>query len=90
MAKTRHIQQQMNRRSINDRMLYMIEQFGVNNGDKIILNRKACQSIESELRRLLSDITKLQGRGGAVLVSAGGDLITTYTLDSYRRGKQHH
>ena len=47
MAKTRHIARRMSQRGIKSEVLDMVSKFGVRDGDKLILNRKACQASAS-------------------------------------------
>jgi len=85
MAKTRHIQQRMNQRGIKSEMLDIVQQFGMWQGDKCILNRKACNDVLSELDKIRRDVIKMKEKGGLVLVHDDGADITTYALESYKR-----
>lgn len=85
MARTRHINRRMSQRGIRLEVLDMVSKFGVRNGDKLILNRKACQAIRSTLDQLKRTIGEIEETGGYVLVNANGNDITTYRLDSYVR-----
>ena len=85
MAKTRHIQGRMSQRGIHDSMLELVRQFGVDQGDKCILNKKGCNAVLRELDRMRKDLIKMQEKGGVVLVGDGATEITTYRLDSYTR-----
>ena len=85
VAKTRHIQQRMSQRGINSEMLDMVQQFGTWQGDKCILNRKACNDVLTELDKVRRDVIKMQEKGGLVLVHDNGADITTYSLNSYKR-----
>ena len=90
MAKTRHIQQRMSQRGIKQSTLDLVERFGTWNGDKQVLNRKACEAALKELDRVRKELIKAQERGGYVLVESGGVEITTYGLDSYSQTKNIH
>lgn len=85
MAKTRHIHQRMSQRSIQQSMLSIVQDFGVNNGDKIILNVKAIDCALTELKRLFSTMQKMKTRGGLVLIEENGYEITTYDLNSFKK-----
>jgi len=85
MAKTRHIQQRMTQRSIEHGMLDIVKTFGVDNGDKVILNRKAIDCALAELHKISSTMQKMRSRGGLVLVEESGFEITAYALNSYRQ-----
>jgi hypothetical protein len=87
MAKTRHIHQRLNQRSIKYQMLDIVKAFGVEieNGEKTVLNKKSIHAALAELKRVSADMQKMLGRGGMVLVESGGTEITAYALDSYKR-----
>lgn len=85
MAKTRHIHQRMCQRSIQQNMLEVVKLFGVDNGDKTVLNKKGIDLALAELKQLSNKLQKMKSRGGFVLVEAGGLEITAYGLNSYKR-----
>ena len=87
MSKTRHIQKRMAKRSIRETMLKMVENFGVPDGDKRVLNRKGCDAVLAELEGMKKDLVKVRERGGLVLVENGDTQITTYALDGYSRSR---
>ncbi|MEO9944938.1 hypothetical protein [Paraglaciecola sp.] len=90
MAKTRHIHQRMNQRGIKQQMLEIVKMFGVDDGDKTILNEKGIEAALSEINKLSKDMQKMKNKGGVVLVEANGVEITAYSLDSYSRNKARH
>ena len=85
VSKTRHIQQRMNQRGIRSEVLGVVEQFGSWQGDKCILNKKACNDVLFELERVRRNVIRAQDKGGIVLVEANGAQITAYSLDSFKR-----
>lgn len=85
MAKTRHIQQRMTQRGIREEWLHLVRQFGVDEGDRCILNRQGCDAVLRELDRQRKHLIKLRESGGVVLVCDGDTEITTYRLDGHRR-----
>ncbi|MBE8232631.1 MAG: hypothetical protein HAW67_02765 [Endozoicomonadaceae bacterium] len=85
MAKTRHIQQRMSQRCIKDEMLELIGQFGSWNGDRCILNEKACSKVLQALEAMRKQLVHAKEKGGFVLVNENGADITAYRLDSYTR-----
>lgn len=87
MAKTRHIHQKMDQRSISQQMLEIVKMFGIGNDDKTYLNKKGIDAALSELKSLSKQMQKMRSRGGLVLVEAGGFEITAYALGSYDRKK---
>jgi hypothetical protein len=87
MAKTRHIHQRMNQRGIQQAMLDLVKQFGIDNGDKTILNQQALRTAIVECKKIEKLMQKMESKGGLVLVEADGVELTTYPLNSYKRAK---
>ena len=87
MARTRHIQKRMNQRGIQQEMLAIVKQFGIDDGDKTVLNQKALQVAIAECKKIEKLMQKMESKGGLVLVEADGFDLTTYALDSYKRSK---
>lgn len=87
MSKTRHIQARMSQRAINQKLLNLTLEFGVEyeNG-KVILNRQGLDELMRQLRELQQAAQQAATKGGLVVIREGDILITTYRLDSYRRG----
>lgn len=92
MARTRHIHQRMTQRGITSRLVDLTARFGMDHGDKIILDRKNTESLISEMDRLRKDLLEIHAKGGLVVVEQNEAQITTYTLSSYSRKKAggHH
>lgn len=88
MKLTKHIMTRMSQRGITGRILEMVYEFGESdNGEKIILNRKTGRKVLEEIDHVRKFILKLIDKGGVVLVADGEDFITTYNVDSYKRGR---
>lgn len=87
MSKTRHIQKRMSQRAINQKLLNLVLEYGVEaeNG-KVILNRQGLSGLDRELMELHQAVQHAINKGGLVVVRDDEVLITTYRLDSYRRG----
>ncbi|GAM72601.1 hypothetical protein JCM19236_5744 [Vibrio sp. JCM 19236] len=68
-------------------MLDLVKQFGIDSGDKTILNQKALRIAIAECKKVEKLMQKMENRGGLVLVEEDGYEITTYDLDSYNRSK---
>lgn len=85
MSKTRHIQQRMSQRSIHQEMLDLVKMFGVDSGDKTILNKRGIDLVLKELKNMSKTMQKMRSRGGIVLVEAGDNEITSYALNSFRK-----
>lgn len=85
MSKTRHIQQRMSQRGIKQTMIELVIEYGKSQGNKVILNRKATDCVLQELERVKKNVLKIREKGGLVVVDINNSLITTYSLDSYKR-----
>lgn len=85
MSKTRHIQQRMSQRGIQQSMVDMTLEYGHSQGDKVILNRKGIDSILKELEKLKQCALKLRQKGGLVVIDYQDTLISTYALNSFKR-----
>lgn len=90
MSLTRHIQQRMSERCINEAMLQLVESFGVHspNGERIILDTKSLDSLEKCMRGLIKTIEVSKRRGGFTLVEMEGEKITIFANNSYSKNKQ--
>lgn len=78
MIATKHIGERMSQRGMTKRMIELVMEFGKEQGDKVILNRKAMQSILHEMEQLKKDLLKVMDKGGIVVVIDNDTLITTY------------
>lgn len=78
MTATKHISGRMSQRGMTKRMIELAMEYGKEQGDKIILNRKATQSILNEMDQLKKDLLKVMDKGGIVVVCDNDILITTY------------
>ena len=85
MSKTRHIQQRMSQRGIQQSMIDMTLAYGQDHGDKVILNRKGIDAILNEIEKLKKCALNLRKKGGLVVVDVENTLITAYSLDSFSR-----
>jgi hypothetical protein len=74
MHKTRHFQQRMSQRGINQDMVDLVLSYGETEGDKVILSRKASARLMEAARTL----AKILDKGGLVVVAAGDAQLTTY------------
>lgn len=86
MGKTRHIQARMSQRAINQKLLDLTLEFGVEHENgKVVLNRQGLGGLMRELRELQQAAQRAANKGGLVVVREGETLVTTYRLESYRR-----
>jgi hypothetical protein len=89
MAKTRHMQQRMSQRSIQQSWLELVKTFGTDDGDKVKLNRDGIDRVLKEMKDISANLQKMRSRGGIVLVESAGHEITTYSMDSYKNINLH-
>ena len=66
-------------------MLELVKIFGVDSGDKTILNKRGIDLVLKELKNMSKTMQKMRSRGGIVLVEAGDNEITSYALNSFRK-----
>lgn len=85
MARTRHIHKRMNQRGINSRLVDLVSQFGVEDGDRLVLDRKNTQSLLDAMDSMRKDLLDIHAKGGVVVVEVGDSQLTTFTLNSYER-----
>lgn len=78
MQNTVHIQQRMSQRGINGKMLDIVLEHGRLEKDKHVLRRKDAIRLLDELREQAAVVKKIIDKGGMVVVSDNGTLITTY------------
>ena len=83
MARTRHLQQRMSQRSIQQEWLDLIKRFGTDDGDKVVLNQRGIDCALTTMKKLATQLQKMRTRGGIILVQEGEEEITTYTINSY-------
>lgn len=88
MAKTRHIQQRMSRRSIQQEWLDLVKMFGIDDGDKFVLNQRGIDCALDTMKKLSTQLQKMRTRGGIVLVQEEDDEITTYAINSFKFRKK--
>lgn len=85
MSKTQHIQARMSHRGITEDMVDLALEYGIESGDKVILNRKGLGRLIDTCRATQKTAEKMMKKGGIIVVESGGDLVTTYNLNSYKR-----
>ena len=88
MAKTRHMHQRMSQRGITDRMLEVVSDYGVTQGDKRILDRKNIDALMKGMDSFRKELLKIRDKGGLVVVEANDIHITAYSVDSYDRRRK--
>jgi hypothetical protein len=91
MGFTQHCLRRMSQRGITMEQLNLVMRFGINKGDKIILNKKIIKNLlrKADFLYLKSKLLKLFDKGGVVVVFEDNSIITTYNVDSYRRARKY-
>lgn len=85
MVTTKHCQTRMSQRGLPKRLVDLVLEFGKENGDKLILNKKATQKVIDEIDTMRKELLKVMDKGGVTVVIDNDSLITAYNTNSYRR-----
>lgn len=85
MHMTQHISQRMAQRGITKDLIDVVLTHGEFEDDRAILDRKNAKKLLEELQRKERLIKKILDKGGLVVVTEGGALITTYNF----AGREH-
>jgi hypothetical protein len=73
----------MNHRAITQNMVDLAMEYGEIDGDKIVLNSKACRQAIAGLKAAQKKLEHADKKGGITLVCDEGFLITTYRANSF-------
>jgi len=87
MSRTRHLHKRMSQRGIQTAMVDLVSQYGIEDGDKLVLDRKNTESLLQALDHMKKNLMRIHSAGGVAVVEVGDAQITTYALDSYSRSK---
>lgn len=85
MVTTKHCQSRMAQRGLPKRLLELVLEFGKENGDKLILNKKTTQKVIEELDSIRKELLRVMDKGGVTVVVDNDMLITAYNTESYKR-----
>lgn len=85
MVTTKHCQSRMAQRGLPKRLLELVLEFGKENGDKLILNKKTTQKVIEELDSIRKELLRVMDKGGVTVVVENDMLITAYNTESYKR-----
>ncbi len=77
----------MSQRGITSRMVEVVSNFGMIQGDKHVLDCKNIDALMNAMDKLRKDLIRLRDKGGLVVVEENDTCITTYNLNSYDRRK---
>lgn len=84
MNATLHFVKRMSQRGVSREMVELVRDYGVSEGDKLVLGRREAGKAIDRLARQVRTLKKIQDKGGLVVVEAGDSLITTYNLPHAR------
>ena len=85
MITTKHCQARMSQRGLPKKLLDLVLEFGKDNGDKLILNKKATQQVINEIDTMRKELLRIMDKGGVTIVINDETLITAYNTNSYKR-----
>jgi hypothetical protein len=77
----------MSQRGINTSLVDLVSQFGMPDGDKLILTKKNTEALLKEMDAMKRNLLEIHKKGGLVVVEQSDTQITAYALDSYSRKK---
>jgi len=88
MKITKHMKSRMTQRAINQDLVDLTISYGETMQDgKIVLTKKAIRKMLDAVNDFKQKAQKAYEKGGVIVIADGETLITTYRLDSYRKGK---
>ena len=91
MKYTQHFVKQAHNRGITSTMITLVELFGYEYGDRMLLDRKQTQELLLEVNVLRKQLIKLCEKGGIALVRKNGQVITGFPItDRLGRVKQKY
>jgi Skp family chaperone for outer membrane proteins len=85
MKTTKHSLARMSQRGLPKKLIDLAFEFGKEQGDKLILNRKTTQKLINEIDRMRQELLKVMDKGGVTVVVDSDTLITAYNTNSYKR-----
>jgi len=85
MAKTKHFGDRLQQRGIRVKTVGLARQYGIPDGDKLILGRKQILIRLNELDQERKELIRAMDKGGVIVVERGETLITAYDFDSFNR-----
>ena len=86
---TKHMQARTSQRGIPGDLVDLVRQFGRDDHDRLVLNRKDLRGLLNEVRGLERVVMKALDKGGVVVVEVDGALIAAYNADSFDERRAH-
>jgi hypothetical protein len=84
MTKTKHFGDRIQQRGIRVKTVELARQYGIPDGDKLVLGRKQIRTRLNELDQERKELIRAMDKGGVIVVECGGALITAYDFDSFK------
>ena len=81
MKRTKYFAQRMTQRGVSQAMVDLVMAYGDQDGDSVILSRKASAGLMQAARTL----GKILDKGGVVVVASGQAQLTTYNFEGRGR-----
>ncbi len=80
MTYTQHFAKQAHNRGITLTMVMLVELFGYQVADRIVLDKKQTQQLLNEVNALRHELIKIYEKGGVALVEKNGHIITGFPI----------
>ena len=80
MTATQHCIKQMHNRGITNAMIQMVQLFGYQVGDRVMMDKRQIQELLAEINELRHQLIKMYEKGGVAVVEKNGRLITTFAI----------
>ena len=81
MITTNHILARMSQRGISKKLVDLVYEYGKEQGDKLILNRKTTLTLIKEIDSMRKELLRIMDKGGVTVVLQDNTYITTYNIE---------
>lgn len=85
MGRTTHFDNRVQERGISQELVDLVLKHGTQNGNKIIITKKASQQVLNHLDRLRKSFVRICDKGGIEIAADGDVLITAMNLNTRKR-----
>jgi hypothetical protein len=85
MVTTQHSLARMSQRGLSKSLIDLVFEYGKEQGDKLILNKKTTQRMIKEIDSMRKELLRIIDKGGVTVVVDNDTLITAYNTNSYKR-----
>lgn len=86
MIKTQHCVKQMHNRGLTPTMVELVELFGYQVGDRVILDKKQIRELLSHINAVRQQLIKMYEKGGVAVVAKNNSMLTAFAI-TQRMGK---